>query len=588
MAITKPQGNYTGLLGYDRTYEYFGESLPFRVVENFSYEVYDNQLDQTADLPAYFKTQFAAQLNLFSGDVDITSLEYPNSPDLKEDGVRLQKYNITLQSRRTDSFFNSSSDGYANVRNSGLSSVVTDYFDILKEFSESFGFTRADDGKRNYQHTLNFSLRTGDNTTGTAGLHTAAQQIASAVFDVEDGTNLSVIGFSDYGDFTSTDAKQYLTESFDDLAHSYNFEKTREILPFDSGNYNHSINHSIRYGDDGYFQITESLSVMGKAEYSQALAGFNSLVDGASGRCTSKITQYDSIVNRQTSDTSTSVSSDVQQVRISKTHKIPDLMVEGQIVFTNDPSYFDNITKSDEMVIEREANGVIQVNHSYSYNLFDFVDGATDTKTVSGSKNIVELMTGDRAASQTICQNVYDQLTGLTGRDNPSALALISTNITSPVRGKNYSAQFSYSDSPMYDLTRITDPFTQSQVTGFTMLEVSVDETEPKDIIEEYKVINRQSKQSVLSYGYQQEPGSAKVSCRGQMTRATGNRMGDFRLPTGEAIQLLKYSKGHFLDHVMYDKRLYNYYLQGASYSFGSDNSFNLGLDFVYTKKGER
>ena len=114
---------------------------------------------------------------------------------------------------------------------------------------------------------------------------------------------------------------------------------------------------------------------------------------------------------------------------------------------------------------------------------------------------------------------------------------------------------------------------------------VSLDQTEPKDIIEEYKIINRESKQSVLSYGYQQEPGSVSINCKGQLVRPAQNLFEQFKLPTGEAVDLLKYSKGLFLNHVMYDEKLYNYFLRGSSYTFGSENTFDLNLDFVYTRK---
>ena len=345
------------------------------------------------------------------------------------------------------------------------------------------------------------------------------------------------------------------------------------------------MDHAINYDADGYFRITESLSVFGKKHFNQALTGFNSLTVGSSGRCAEKIAQYAPIVYKQTNDSSAAVSSGIKQVSISKVFKMPELVVDGSVVFTNDPSYFDNITKSDELSVERDSNGTLKMNHSFNYSLLGFVDGVTDTKAVSGSNNILQLIAGDRAGSISTCQSTYSNLTGVTGRRHPDALTLVESNITAPVRGKAYSASFSFSDDPMYDLSKIVNPFTQTQITGFKTMDVSLDQTEPKDIIEEYKIINRESKQSVLSYGYQQEPGSVSINCKGQLVRPAQNLFEQFKLPTGEAVDLLKYSKGLFLNHVMYDEKLYNYFLRGSSYTFGSENTFDLNLDFVYTRK---
>jgi hypothetical protein len=268
---------------------------------------------------------------------------------------------------------------------------------------------------------------------------------------------------------------------------------------------------------------------------------------------------------------------------------MPELVVDGSVVFTNDPSYFDNITKSDELSVERDSNGTLKMNHSFNYSLLGFVDGVTDTKIASGSIdgpiNILQFIATDRVKSISKCQSIYSELTGVTGRQHPDALTLVESNITAPVRGKAYSASFSFSDDPMYDLSRIINPFTKQRITGFKTMQVSIDKTEPKDIIEEYKIINKDSNQSVLSYGYQQEPGSVSINCRGQMIRPAQNLLEYFKLPTGEAIDILKYSKGLFLRDVMRGEKLYNYFLQGGSYTFGSQNTFDLNLNFVYTRK---
>jgi len=592
MPITTPQGTYTGLLGYNREYEYLGDSnLPFRIVENYTYEVFDTQLDRTEDLAPYFKTQFAAQLKYFSGDVDITSLEYPQSEAFNEDGMRFQKFNITIQSRTLGTFFEEDEDGYQNTKNAGLGDVVAGWSDMLKGFSEKFSFSLSEEGNKNYNHSLNFSLITGTSgtpptsITGASDVRNTAGQIAAAVFAKDFEAELSLTGFTGYVNYVGSDSKQYTSETFDELTHTYSFEKNREILPYTSGEFTHSMDHAINYDADGYFRITESLSVFGKKHFNQALTGFDSLTGGSSGRCAEKIAQYAPIVLQQTQTAPTVVSSGIKQVSASKVFKIPELTVDGSVVFTNDPSYLDYITRSDQLSVERDSNGTLKMNHSFNYSLLGFVDGVTDTKVVSGSSNILQFIATDRIGSISKCQSIYSELTGVTGRQHPDALTLVESNITAPVRGKTYSASFSFSDDPMYDLSRIINPFTETKITGFKTMQVSIDKTEPKDIIEEYKIINKDSNQSVLSYGYQQEPGSVSINCRGQMIRPAQNLLEYFKLPTGEAIDILKYSKGLFLRDVMREEKLYNYFLQGGSYRFGSQNTFDLNLNFVYTRK---
>lgn len=580
MSISVPQGRYTGLLGYSRNFENFGMGLPFRVVEKFSYEIYDNKLNQGQDLSSYFKAQFAAYLGIVSGDVNITSFSNPQSKDSKEDGVRFQKYTVTLETRSVGN--NYQHGAYENTKLTGISGVIANYYDLFKDISEDFGFDASDGGDKSYKHNLSFSLRTGAGYTTFDSLKTVAANVATSLFDVDGDAGLSKIGFRDYADYAGADAQVYYNETYDSLKNSFSFEKTRKVLDNISATYNHNMAHVITYDTDGYFKVEEKLKVFGKLSYQQALNGFLNLAAGSRGRCEAVMTGYFPLTYLQTQDSSVTNAESLTLTSTTKTCNVPNIYIEGSLSYTNNPAYISGFMRNGTVSINKLPNGAIEMEHGVEFSLNSHITGRTDTLTVSGTNNMVQTLALESTNSPSYCRSIYHTLTGITGL-SPSGIVRTKSQFSAPQRGKNYKASFSYSDSPIYS-PQYQNPYNGNLVTGFTQLEVTVEKTTPQDVIQEYKVINRPTQQTVLSYGYQQEMGKASVSYKGILNRR-GNTFESFYAPTGEVTELVANSQQLFLNRVLLGADMFNFYMTSAKYDFDSENNCNISVEYSFTKK---
>lgn len=579
---TTGQGRFTGLLGYNRQYEYLGESnLPYRVVEKYSYTVHDMVPSNRADLPAFFKAQFSSLLGVFAGNINITSLDFPSSKEHLESQVIFQKHNISFEVRSSGNFASPSTGGYQNDRNLGLSGIVA-HSSYIKDLKDSFSFSNSQGGAKSYNHDLSFSLITGENYNTFPLLKNLASSIAHGIFDNEPDI-LSRVSFNSYGDFNDSDSKQYFSETFDALNYSFSFSKKRNIETFVSGGYTHSLSHSISFDDKGKFDISEKLKVVGNANYSQALNGFNNLVGGSQVRCENALSGYTALATNLNSNL-TSFSSGLFRVNTSETRNIPAITVEGNVSYTNDPSRKSGLSKMESLDISRAPNGVLSITHGYNYTLNAFLVNNTEDLAVSGAYSILGIINQDRNSSPSVVRGVYYTLSNLTGLS--TGLSRIKTSVSAPQRGKTYSASFEYSNDPSFDTSSLINPFTSQAITGFNKLSVDFQNTEVRDFISEFKVINRPSQDSVLHYGYQQEPATFSVSFNGKTPRRGNSLVTSTRyVPTSEASELLDYAKKLFLDEALTNSDIYNYSLNELKYGCDSDNSFDMSVQFVYTKK---
>jgi len=93
-----------GLLGYSLKREYFGEAFNYRNVETITYETYitdlENAVPGNETLSLFVKNQIAAKLAVDKADIEVKSIELPNSPDPKEELIRVGKYKVTVEVRK--------------------------------------------------------------------------------------------------------------------------------------------------------------------------------------------------------------------------------------------------------------------------------------------------------------------------------------------------------------------------------------------------------------------------------------------------------------------------------------------------------
>lgn len=579
MPINPINGRYTGLLGYTRNFENFGAGLPFRIVEKYSYEVYDYELSNIngENLPPHFKSSFSEYLGAASGDLNITSLSVSNSRDSKEDGKRFQKYNLSFEVRRADLY----QQGYSDGKLSGLSGCIGSGYDLLKDLSEDFSFDTSETREKSFKHSLSFSLRTGLGNFSFNSLKTMASDLAHSILDTDSEAALSKIGFIEFTGFTPDNSRLYYNETYDRFKNSFSFEKSRKILPYLSGNYSCSLGHVINYDEQGYFKIEEKIKTNGKSSYSQALSGFEEELSFSQARCAKIVTGYFPMLSLQTYGLTGSGDSRLTKTALNKTCNVPGLSVDGSVIYTNNPSFYSGFVRTSDVSVSKAQNGVIDIEHKLQYSINAHLSGRTDTMAASGLNNIVGLMSLDRGSSLNVCSSVYSSLSGITGIS--TGITRIKSQYSAPILGKSYSSSFSYSDSPIYNMIR-TNPFNSEKITGFKQLEVSVDSSKPKDSIQEYKIVNRPTQQTVLSYAYQQEPASATVSYKGIINRH-GNSFDNHYWPTGEVNGLAAESQSVFLNRVLLNSTMFNYYMAGLKYDFDSDNNLSLSVEYNYTLK---
>ena len=119
------------------------------------------------------------------------------------------------------------------------------------------------------------------------------------------------------------------------------------------------------------------------------------------------------------------------------------------------------------------------------------------------------------------------------------------------------------------------------------MIDIKIANTKPVDIINEYKVINRPTKISVLNYAYQTEKGQITVTVEGNIGRNPNEFYSGFR--TGYSSQLLalyKYGIGVFMNtFVNVTPLAFTYFLADVRYSLNQDGVLGVTLVFSYTLK---
>jgi hypothetical protein len=578
MALTG-QGSFTGLMGYERNYTYLGDSvLPLILTEKYTYTVYDILLQNRSGLPQFFKSQFATQLGRFANDINITSLKYENTRDHLSSSVAFQKYSISFEVRSSGQFLNShvGDAGYTGSRNLGLTGILS-HVGLIRDFRDSFSLSLSESANKDFVHNVSFSLRTGEGHSNFQSLKSVAQEIATSVFNNEPDT-LSRAAFDAYGAFNDQNSRHYYDEVFNSLTFDFSFSKRVSLEAFLSGNYTHSISHSVTFAEDGNFEVSEKLKVVGKSSYSDAIIGFGSLNSGSLSRCQNVFSTYTPLLNYS------NYNSNLIEVGYSEVRNIPSITIEGTFDFSNNPARKSGLTKTEGFEINRSEEGVWTINHGLRYSLDRFLNTNTDNVSISGSNTILDMIRVDRSASPNRVNALYDSLNEITGR--VTGLFRVKTSVDAPQRGKSYSASFNYTSDPTFDNSEFVNPFGNVPITGFKKLSIDSQNTLPQDSISEYKIINRPSQDSILHYGYQQTPATFSVSVNGKLPRRGNCLYSASRyIPSGEAHALLNMAKATFLNSALTNTDVYNYFVKDLSFGCDSNNTFDMSVQFGYTKK---
>jgi uncharacterized protein YdhG (YjbR/CyaY superfamily) len=170
-------------------------------------------------------------------------------------------------------------------------------------------------------------------------------------------------------------------------------------------------------------------------------------------------------------------------------------------------------------------------------------------------------------------------------------LNLIKTAASFPNIKTKASVKFTYSNNPTY--------FVNINGIIFNVIDATVDVKKPTDIVNEYKIVNRPTNKSILSYGYQSEKGeitiNVKASLGKQHNAFAPDGIGSFLnlVDTSSSgytllallLALYKYAGTIFLQQFNYPTTAFNWFISDSKYSFDSDGGLTVQLNYFYTLK---
>jgi hypothetical protein len=148
-----------------------------------------------------------------------------------------------------------------------------------------------------------------------------------------------------------------------------------------------------------------------------------------------------------------------------------------------------------------------------------------------------------------------------------------------PYNKNKASVNLTYSNNPRNNVT----------VNGvhFNVLDYTIDNNVPQDMVTEYKVINRPTKFSVLNYAYQSSVGEITVNFTAQIGRLTNEWMTGFREDIGIYLYAL-YQYGTTLFMAQFNNVVplnFNFYLADVKYNLNNDGILTMNLKYSYTIK---
>jgi hypothetical protein len=178
---------------------------------------------------------------------------------------------------------------------------------------------------------------------------------------------------------------------------------------------------------------------------------------------------------------------------------------------------------------------------------------------------------------QTNFSNIYNTF---------PAMNMIKNNFTWPNIKTKGSAKFEYSNSPKY--------FVNVNGLLFNMLDYTVVNSKPVDIVNEYKIVNRPTKSSLMSYAYQSEKGTITIDMKTligkQSTQFSPDGVGNFATINGTTLgpyvmALYLFGGQVFMKQFGFPTVAFNWFISDSNYSFDSHGALNLSLEYTYTLK---
>lgn len=581
-------GLVTGTLGYGLKREFLANALALREVETFNYEIYSIDFGSysASVIQQKIKDEFSQR---YSGDINVDLFSTQNSFAYPSDSLRAARYSVSVEVRKPVVGLASMMPELASSYYKGLDAAfLTGYGEDLADFKESFGFATNANGNREFSHDLSFGLKSGwgvDSATAT-GRKAYAQQIASGIFSKDYQTTFGIATLSGIVSSIADTAqyRNFYTETYDLFKNTYSFSRKREILPLDSGNVLVGLATSINLNMDGTTDVVEKGTIQGKIDFTSTKAGMESYISTSFSRCSGIYAQYytSNIMLQDSQYAGLNWSALLPLIntplRVIRTYDARSLYCGYEVSYTNNPIFSgDATTTTQSLEFNIESYNLIEATHSYEY---------TVNRIVNNSGYFVTLLNNTTGNTQSLMQNYYTNNFPTIASEYPS-FNQVKAMVSWPNVKTKSAARFSYSNNPSY--------FVTYDSVFFRVLDYTVANRKPVDIVNEYKIVNKPSKTSALSYGYQTERGEVeialKISLGKQYNVFYPDGVGNFTSinPPNSLqtyLQAIYKLGGEILmkEFDFYTMAL-NWFLSDTKFNLDSDGNLNVQLTYVYTFK---
>jgi hypothetical protein len=580
-------GLVTGTLGYTLKREFLANAIALRDVESYNYEIHS--VDLTGFNAKTIQSQIYNQFSsVYSGDINVTVFDTENAFSFPSDSLRAAKYRVNVEVRKPIQNLASMQPELGSGYYAGLDAAFwTGYSTYLTEFKENFVFATNANGNREFSHDISFGLRTGWGAGGAtaAGRKSYAQTIANGIFANDKNTTFglttmigSVSNVADTGNM-----RNYFSEGYDLIRNTYNFSRKREFLPFDGAAGMFNLSNTFDLNVDGTVDVSEKAYLQGKADFSQAKTSLESYLSSSFSRCSGVYSQFyvSGVVLQDSQYSGLAWNSLLPLINIPtktiKTYDARSLNAGYDVTYTNNPT----VTGNSAMISQTVEFNIDTYDRLDASHTFDF----TVNRAINNSGYIVELMNSVTGISPTYMQSYYTTYyPEIFAKYHDFNLTKVSSS-WSNIKTKG-STQISYSNNPSF--------FVNYDGMTFRILDYTIDDKKPTDIMSEFKVVNRPTKTSVLSYGYQTERGEIVVNMRISLGKQSlvfyPNGVGDFGTFEGYPISrwlqaIYKYGGELFMQQFNYPTTAFNWFISDSKFNVDSDGNMTVQINYTYTYK---
>lgn len=577
----------TGTLGYSLRREFLANAIALREVETYNYEIYS--VDFAGLSANTIQTQIKNQFSqIYSGDINVTLFNSQNDFSFPSDSIRAAKFGVTVEIRKPVQNLSGMFPELGSGWYSGLNSVFfSGYGSYLMDFRENFAFATNTNGNREFSHDIAFGLKTGwsgdSSTTGRKGY---AQTIASGIFAQDQNTTLGIVTMAGQTSLIAnpSNCRNYFTESYDLMKNTYSFGRKREWLPSSGTNATVNLSNAVNMNTDGTTEVSEKASFLGNVDYPSAKTNLETYLSGSYGRCSgiySKLYTSGIIVqDLQYSGIWTGLLPLINTpLKTIKTYNSNELTAGYDVTYTNNPTFTGN-SASITQTFEFEIDGYDLVNASHTFDI-------VASRIVNNSGYALTLMNAVTGNSPSVMAGYYSGYFPTAATEFPN-FNLTRANVMWPNLQTKSSAKFSYSNNPTY--------FVTYNGVQFNVVDYTVSDKRPTDIVSEYKVVNRPTKKSVLSYGYQTEKGEITVNIKTVVGKNSNvfypDGIGSFgnvgvnALPVSGYLPAIYQLGGQvFMSKFNYPTTALNWFISDSKVIVDSDCNINASLTYTYTLK---